>query len=68
MFFTDGSAYLGPDFHDGLLEGVIVAGPGVPIDAVGETAMWAGQGPSVQVTIVAIAVPPTALKMSLMKK
>ena len=50
-----------PHFHDGLLERVVVARPCEPIDAVGKASVRPAQGPAVQIAVVAVAVPPTAL-------
>lgn len=58
---TNGPADLGPDLHDGLLQGIVVACPSIPVDAVGKAAVWPAKVPAVQVAVVAVAVPPSAL-------
>ena len=57
------AADLGPHLHDGLLEAVVVAGPGVPVHPVSEGAVRPAQIPAVQVGVVAVAVPPAALQI-----
>ncbi len=59
---TYGPVDLRPHLHDGLLERVVVARPRVPVDAVGEAPVRAAHRPPVQVAVVAVAVPPTALR------
>lgn len=51
----------GPDLHLGELEGVLPAGPGGPLDAVGVGAVVAAQVLPVEVGRVAVAVPPGAV-------
>ena len=57
------AADLRPHLHDGLLEAVVVPGPGVPVHPVREGSVRPAQVPAVQVGVVAVAVPPATLHM-----
>ena len=60
---TNGPVNLRSHLHDSLLERVVVTRPRVPVDAVGKGAVRAAQVPPVEVAVVAVAVPPAALKI-----
>ena len=56
------AVHLRPHLDHCLLEAVVVAGPGVPVDPVSEGPVCSPQIPAVEVCIVTITVPPAPLE------
>ena len=56
------AVHLRPHLDHCLLEAVVVASPGVPVDPVSEGPVGTAQIPAIEVGIVAVAVPPSSLE------